>query len=157
MRFIIRDLTNDEETWRRIYQTLVDCAHSRATHFELRIERQMYATADEIQELLNCGQVQSPDSATGVIVRGQPTEQLCALLKQRLPPAKAIAGDLAPCDRITYYRNDRVLYIVYEYGREQVLDLQPAEVIDLRDLLQSSGLDPRCLEVAPDYIQNADL
>jgi hypothetical protein len=86
-------------------------------------------------------------------IQGKPSAELIRELTTQTAPNKAIAGDLSPVEDINIFLGDRYLYILQDYGKTQVLDLNAEELTSLKQTLIKANLDPDYLVIAPNYVK----
>jgi hypothetical protein len=132
----------------------------------LHVHRGHYTDPNHVRRLLALGRTtRFPPVRTGLlrsilglrpegplVVQGVPTQTFITELTERRAPPRAVAGDLSPAEDVELIVGDRILYASYDYGRTQVLELDAAELSDLRSALSASGLDPDAVVSAPEYL-----
>jgi hypothetical protein len=77
-------------------------------------------------------------------VQGVPSPALVEILTSHTPPAEA-AGDLCPTSMLGLFRGARRLYWCGDFGRDQRLELEPAEHAALCRVLAAGGISQTCL------------
>ena len=87
-----------------------------------------------------------------VQVTGKPDQAFVEALIRTEAPPKAIAGDVCPVEDLILHMGERALYAIYDYGRDQVLDLTEEQLESLRNELRRANLDPNRVRPAPPYI-----
>ena len=171
MRYLIDDRGVEPEIALALYRTTLVWAASRAGRFQFSLRPSMYKSPEEVQRFYGLGTVVTPISPKvprtlfgwilarllpqreeSVQVTGQSGLAFVKALTWAEAPPKAIAGDICPVEDLILYVGDRPLYAVYDYGRDQVLDLTEGELESLRNELQRANLDPNRVRPAPPYI-----
>jgi hypothetical protein len=128
----------------KLYRGLLRWAAERGDHFEFGYEPSMYDITDDVARFQALGQVAgvSPQSCTNtVVVRGRLSEPFVVEMTRQGAPDRAAAGDESPVDFIVIYSGERALYVSYDYGTVQTMDLTDSEVESLRQDLAHLGVE----------------
>ena|SRR5690349_11191558 len=167
MRYLVDERGGDEATELALYRAVLRWAAAQAGRYVLRIQRHVYDDPTLVRRLSELGEVRlaatqnqsgiaqrfrswlSKDSLESLEIGGVPNENLIAVLTGHAAPPGAIAGDLSPVEDIFLFKHERELYVLYDYGRTQILDLDPVELAELRQTLRDTGLDPAVIVAAP--------
>lgn len=172
-RYLLEDVVDQPLAHAR-YHTVLRWAAGRSERFVITLRPGVYDEPADVEPFLALGEVKVVShrpppigrlgrllaplrsrTARVVEVRGAPGPRFLQVLTGTGPPRRAVAGDLSPVEDVELYVDRRPLYGVYEYGRDQVLDLTPGELESLRELLRSEGFDPDHLAPAPPHPSGA--
>jgi hypothetical protein len=123
-----------------IYRVAVRWAAARGTAFELLIEPAMYDDPQRTEPFRGLGLETTADDA--VRVRGVPDQRFVQALTSARAPPRARAGDESPVEQIIIRAGERDLYVCYDYGTVQIVDVDATELRDLQRAFQDAGLPP---------------
>ena len=153
-----------------LYRALLGWAARHGDRFVLRLDRDAYEDADQLSRLQALGESHPvriegiPDDAVGRALSaigrafGASDELLqvegalepgvvSELLRD--PPARARGGEISPAEDVLVVKGGRTLYGSYDYAARQMLELEDAELQELRGELEQAGLDPDSIVVVP--------
>lgn len=144
------------------YRTALAWAAVRGDRFIAGVEPSLYDDPAQLQRILALGSPEASNSDTPrstlankgsatdfVRIEGRPAPGFVDELTSSPAPDRAIAGDLCPVDYLIIEARQRALYVCYDYGTVQILDLHPDEVESLTRALIEAGLDPDCSRPMP--------
>lgn|SRR4030042_4464172 len=142
-RYYVDTNSMELESELTLYRLLLRWAAERGDHFEFGYEPTMYEHANDIERLQALGEVSRPTTSyrSAVMVRGKPSERFVAEMTRSAAPIRAVAGDVSPVDFVMIYIVERALYVSYDYGTVQTMDLTDEEVESLRQYLAHVGIE----------------
>lgn len=152
-RYIVEDASLSPNEALQLHRALVAWAASRADCVLLRIDRRDYEDPNEYKMFVELARERSGrDDGATMGLKLPPSEALVRALTTAEAPPKAIAGDLSPCEEVVILSNERRLYASYDYGRDQVLELERSERGHLLHLIRERKMDADLLVEAPPYL-----
>jgi hypothetical protein len=127
-----------------LFRTALTWAAAQGNVFEIGVEPDVYDDPQEVADLMALGQSVHAfnDGAASRSIRGVPNEAFVLAMTTRSAPSRARAGDECPVEYVSVESGARHLYISYDYGTVQVLDVNEAELSDLQRALGAAGLPP---------------
>lgn len=84
-------------------------------------------------------------STPDIAFEGMVNPELAGILLSDPLPDKSLPADISPCAQVLLYRDEKLLFACYDYGVFQTLYLREEEIVELRKLLQTSGLNQNIL------------
>ncbi|HEX8227706.1 MAG TPA: hypothetical protein VF826_00140 [Chloroflexia bacterium] len=176
MRYLIDTKDLDPQTELAVYRLALAWAATRGERFTLSLQPGVYDNLEDVERLYALGEVEPvvPSEASSdflgrllskvfrrpeetVLVRGNINEAFVRELTRISAPDRAISGDVSPVEDVQALAGERVLYGVYDYGRDQVFDLTDEELESVREALEDAGIEPTILIAAPPYLTNNGL
>lgn len=154
MRYMFQDHhTIEPETLHVFYETALRWAVEHGISFVITLYPRDYHDLADIERVATLGRSsrmlrhgEDVIEVAGVLGAGF----LEALAHTAIPPG-ANAGDLCPVGDLRVSCQDRILYHVCEYGRDQLFELTEEERTELRARLAEAGLVPALLVPIPEY------
>jgi hypothetical protein len=140
------DTRNQEmETSLNIFRALFRWAAERGDRFELLCETGVYDDPQQVERLRALGETTMAMGSGNalerlfarvfdkgcILIRGTPGPNLIPEITNNVAPERAISGDESPVESIVIYRGKQDLYVSYDYGTVQIVnltDLEKAEV-----------------------------
>lgn len=174
MRYLIDEHGIEPVTSLALYRTTLTWAAERGERFVLYFVPEAYDDPDVPTRLRALGTARETPSSEGspgvlgrllgklsgrksrVEVEGHPDQSFVREMTEHTAPAGAVAGDVSPVEDLMVFAGDRTLYASYDYGRTQVLDMTDEELVQLRQALERSGLDPERVVAAPPYVTGSE-
>ena len=153
-----------------LYRALLEWAGRHGDRFVLRLDPSAYDDPDQLKGLTGLGTSRParvegiPDDAVGRALSaigrafGASDElvQVEGLLGPgvlsellRDPPPRARGGEISPAEDVLVMKGDRTLYGSYDYAARQMLELEDAELEEVRRELERAGLEPDSIVVVP--------
>lgn len=142
-----------------LYGALLGWAAARGNRFEIRVETRAYDDAAQLDRLRALGHVTTP-VATGdalsrllkqkfdadyIAIQGLPGPSFVEEMTRSGAPARVIVGDACPVDTIVISDGTRPLYVAYDYGTVQILELSDQEKAEAIEQLAHLGLSSEIL------------
>jgi hypothetical protein len=159
-RYTIQQQTLEPEERLRLFRELIRWAAPRSRRFLLSAYLPHYDDPEQIRRISGLGEViddstfhrmrktvnPHPSGDELLRVTGLPDEKFVRELLDLSPPPGAPIDDISPVEDLWLLNDDRALYILEDYGRDHVVDIEALDnEPELRELLMSVGLDAESL------------
>ena len=142
-----------------LFGALLRWAVARGDRFEIRIETGVYDDAAQVARLRALGDVTTSapngDALSRLLkrkfdtdyiaVRGAPGPAFIEEMTRTGAPGRVIVGDESPVDTVVISDGPRALYVAYDYGTVQVLELSDEEKAEAIRQLAPVGLSAEML------------
>lgn len=167
-RYLLDDSDLDLNISLALYKTALTWASKRSDRFVLSLQPSAYDRPDDIAQYLSLGKViekqdikpkddlfsRLVEKCLGkepavVQVEGEPDERFVRKLTGKGAPMTVVSGDLCPVEDVLIMAGERTIYALYDYGRDQILDLEDEELASLQEALGRAALDPNRVIPAP--------
>lgn len=160
-RYTIQRQRLEPEERLRLFRELIRWSAPRSDRFLVSMFLPDYEDADQVERVRRLGVViddqafrtvrrmisppHDPDDRL-VRVTGFPGEDFVEEITTHTAPAGAISGDDSPVEDLWLYRGNRELYVLGDYGRDSVVEVEGDEEEQaLQQILSSVGLGPDAL------------
>lgn len=160
MLYTIRQKQLNSGSRRKLFHSLLGWAAPRSRRFLLSAYLPHYDDPEQIQRISSLGEAiddstfhrirktvnPHPSGDDLLRVTGLPDEKFVRELLSLSPPPGAPIDDISPVEDLWLLDDDRVRYILEDYGRDHVVDIETLDnEPELRELLMSVGLDEESL------------
>jgi hypothetical protein len=160
MLYTIRQKQLDSENRRKLFHALLRWAAPQSNRFLLSAYLPHYDDPEQIYRIRSLGEIiddatfhrmrktvnPHPSGDELLRVTGLPDEKFMRELLGLSPPPGAPIDDISPVEDLWLLDDDRARYILEDYGRDHVIDIETLDnEPELRELLMSVGLDEESL------------
>lgn len=136
-----------------LFRRVLDWAAQRGDSFEIGVDTAVYDDPVQLTRLKALGEISKPTSAgdaltrflkqkfdnTFITIRGKSGPHFIEEMTRAAAPEQVITGEQSPVDTIIINDGERALYVAYDYGNAQILDLHENEKAELIRVLQEMG------------------
>ncbi|MGA2843722.1 MAG: hypothetical protein ABSG18_27095 [Steroidobacteraceae bacterium] len=151
IRYIIDESVLSFEVSRELGIALLRWAADRADRFVLTLDESVYVDPLGVIRLFEpfSIEVTRHEGGSTIITGETPPASLTDLVTDRSFLNKSVSGDLTNVEDVAFYILQRRHYLAADYGRTQILFIDPIEISQLRSLLRDVGLDESVLKELP--------
>lgn len=143
----------ERESALALFRGLLRWAAQRGDRFEIGLETDVYDDAAQLARLRALGEVTTPAAAGDALsrflkqkfdkhfitIRGVPEPAFVEEMTHAGAPERVIVGEESPVDTVVISAGNRMLYVAYDYGTVQILELSEEERAEVSRLLESLG------------------
>jgi hypothetical protein len=147
LHYMVDESALDDAASRALGIALIAWAASGADRFVATIDERVYADPQAIRRLLAVGKIEETPGPGGtvVITGGPPPGDFAQRVTDRSVLASSVSGDLTNVEDLALFAGERRRYLAADYGRTQLLQLDGAELAQLRARLHDQRLDDSVL------------